>query len=349
MIVNYITGGTLKEIVGLSRYSQEIYENLKDKVEFNFINYKARENLILSIFFRHLYYPILIKRKIKQGITHITSQNQSHVLNWIKPKKTLITVHDLIPYIIKSDHDLLTTSDFRFCLRGIKKADKVIAISEFTKNDLIKHLKIPEDKITVIYQGVNEQYKKLSNFKKPEFFAEKNILFVGSEQKRKNLTTLIKAFYLVKKKISNVRLIKVGKPQHGNRKELINLIKQLNLQNDVIFVGYVKENDLPIYYNAADVFCFPSLYEGFGLPILEAMSCGCPVISSCLTSLPEVVGDAGILIEPTEEKFAEKIEELLENEKLRNELAEKGIKRAKEFSWKKTAEETFKVYEQLSQ
>ncbi|WP_243685214.1 glycosyltransferase family 4 protein [Methanosarcina barkeri] len=144
----------------------------------------------------------------------------------------------------------------------------------------------------------------------------------------------------MKKKLPDIVLLKIGTPQvPGAREKLIELIEMLGIEKEVVFVGYVSENDLTKYYNAADLFVFPSLYEGFGLPPLEAMACGTPVITSNLTSLPEVVGDSAITIDPYDvNAFAEAMYNLLTDEKLREQMINKGLKRAQLFNWEKSAE-----------
>ena len=240
-------------------------------------------------------------------------------------------------------------------MRGLRKADRIITVSEYSKSEIIKHVGYPEDQITVIPNAVDhnnycvrrdrEVIKKLGI---PE--TQKVILYVGSEQPRKNVPFLLKAISELKKKLPDIKLLKIGTPQvPGAREKLIELIETLGIEKEVIFVGSVSENDLPKYYNAADLFVFPSLYEGFGLPPLEAMACGTPVITSNLTSLPEVVGDSAITIDPYDvNAFAEAMYNLLTDEKLREQMINKGLRRAQLFNWEKSAEETLKVYQQLS-
>ena len=233
----------------------------------------------------------------------------------------------------------------------------IITISECTKNELINHLKIDERDIIVIYEAVeHEKYKPMAKdrkiLEKYGFPADKKaILYVGSEESRKNLTILIKAFYKLKKKNKDIRLIKVGNPMwNRGREKLLKLIGELNLQNDIIFTGYVPEGDLPRIYNAADLFVFPSLYEGgFGLPILEAMACGCPVITSNIPQLVETVGsDTGIMIDPYDvDGLARAMYEVLTNDGLREDMIKRGLERAKMFSWEKSARKTLEVYEEV--
>ncbi|MGB9133330.1 MAG: glycosyltransferase family 1 protein, partial [Methanosarcina sp.] len=178
----------------------------------------------------------------------------------------------------------------------------------------------------------------------------KVILYVGSEQPRKNVPFLLEAISQLKKRIPEIKLLKIGNSQvPGAREKLVELIETLGLQEEVIFVGYVSENDITKYYNAADLFVYPSLYEGFGMPPLEAMACGTPVVTSNVTSLPEVVADAAITIDPHEvNAFVEAMYNVLTDEKLRENMIDKGLKRAQLFNWERSAEEMHRVYKQLN-
>ena len=147
----------------------------------------------------------------------------------------------------------------------------------------------------------------------------------------------------------NVKLLKIGDSQsYGAREKNLKLVSDLNLENDVIFSGYVSENDIPKCYNATDLLVYPCSYAGFGLPPLEAMACGTPVLTSDTSSLPEVVGDAGIMIDPHDvDLMADKIYEVLNNDTLKEKLVKKGIERAKLFNWDKSAEETLQIYSDM--
>jgi glycosyltransferase involved in cell wall biosynthesis len=226
-----------------------------------------------------------------------------------------------------------------------------MAISKFTKRELIEKLGHLPEKIDVVYLGVDQsKYRRLRSFKKPSCFGEgKTILYVGTEDFRKNVETLVMAFYKLKKKIPAVKMIKVGRSKsRRGRKKLLNLIDELNLKKDVKFVEYVPERNMPIFYNSADLFVFPSIYEGFGLPPLEAMACGLPVVTSNAASLPEVVGDAGIMRNPRDvDGFANAMYEILTDDGLREELIKKSLRRAKLFTWEKTAAETLRIYKEV--
>jgi len=200
-----------------------------------------------------------------------------------------------------------------------------------------------------LYENADEIRKRIRDRYKIDG-NEKVILYVGAEQPRKNLDTLIKAFYKLKKKMPETRLIKIGPPYwKGARKKLLDLILSLNLQKDVIFINFVPEEDLPIFYNIADLFVLPSYYEGFGQPPLEAMACGCPIITTNKSSIPEVVGDAAIKLDnPFDVKLLSKtMEEVLTNEGLRKDMIKEGLKQAKTFSWEKYADDVYEIYKEV--
>jgi glycosyltransferase involved in cell wall biosynthesis len=172
---------------------------------------------------------------------------------------------------------------------------------------------------------------------------------VGSEQPRQNLPLLIKALAKLKKYLPEVKLLKIGSSQYpGARKKLLKLIKELNLEKNVIFLGPITEEELPLWYNAADLLVYPCLYAGFGLPPLEAMACATPVITANTTSLPEVVGDAGIKLDPHDmDLWAESMYRVLADPGLRDGLIKKGLKQAQIFNWDESARKTRKIYSEL--
>jgi len=227
----------------------------------------------------------------------------------------------------------------------LTKPDYWVAPSRFTAEQFIKLFKISKEKIKIIPEGVDlEKFnrnidasdinEKLGN--------ERKILFVGNLHPNKGVHFLIKSFALVKSKIDDVKLVIVG---DGSLKHyLINLTKRLNIEKDVIFAGFVSDEELPKYYASCDIFASASVLEGFGLIFLEAMALGKPIVAFNLASIPEVVGNAGILIdEINHEKFANAIIELLRNEELYKEKSQIAFNRAKLFSWENIAEQFIKI------
>jgi glycosyltransferase involved in cell wall biosynthesis len=270
------------------------------------------------------------------------------------PKKYILTVHDLSPFIRPDFYPATIRLRARALLkRGIMAAEKIITVSEATKNDIIKLFDIDPKKIAAIYLGIdpsfrpiNEKEKVAAVLKKYDIY-NKYILYVGKIQKRKNVKRLIQAFHILRKKMNvQHKLVLVGK-RMWEYDEAFEEIDRLNIGREIIGLGHIAYSDLPYLYNGADVFVFPSLFEGFGLPPLEAMACGTPVVAANLTSIPEVVGHAAILVDPYDiASIANGIDKVLTNEELRKVLKTRGLERAKQFSWKKTAKKTLSVYKQ---
>jgi glycosyltransferase involved in cell wall biosynthesis len=276
-----------------------------------------------------------------QENVHILSQNLSFLM---AGHKRIITCLDLIPLFMPSS--LLEKCWRTFLYSGIKKADHVIAISQATKNDLIRIYKMDPQKITPVLLGVNPEYKPYAKAASRELLGlpqgEKIILQVGTAAPRKNFITVLRAFSLIARENAGVKLVKVGPAGKGDKEFIV----RKNLSSRIIIRESVTKEHLPHYYAAADAFVLPSLYEGFGLPALEAMACGCPVIASNNSSLPEVVGEAGILIDPRSETlWQETILSVLSAPGLSQRMTDKGLNQAKLFTWQKAAEETLKVYQ----
>jgi glycosyltransferase involved in cell wall biosynthesis len=303
--------------------------------------------------------PIGLSKAIKKAeidVFHLPSHWPTQISPFFLNKnvKKVLTIHDIIPILLHNN----LPSVYKLWKPTLKliqnKTDCIITDSENTKLDCINYLKIPKEKIKVIYLAANENFKVLGNknviqtdLKFKYNIDAPFILYVGTLESRKNISLLIKSFYKLKKRGVNHKLVLIGARQFGFKK-IIELVREFRLLDEVLFAGYVPDEDLVKFYNVADLFVYPSLYEGFGLPPLEAMACGCPVISSNLSSLPEVVGDAGILVDPYNvDVFTDKMYGVLTNGILREELRKKSLKRAKMFSWDRTAVETWKVYEEV--
>ncbi len=241
---------------------------------------------------------------------------------------------------------------------SIRRASKIITISKSTKSDIIKAYSIDTSKVEVIYPGIKSEFQnskseinlkfKMQNSKsfKEKFGIEgEYILFVGTLQPRKNIANLIEAFSIIENK--NIKLVIVGK-RGWMYEDILNSPKKYEISDRVKFLNDVTDEDLPNFYKNAICFILPSLYEGFGLPVLEAMKYGCPVLTSNISSLPEVGGDAALYFDPqSTQDIAEKIDKVVSDEKLRSEMIKKGYEQVKKFSWEKTAKETLKILEGL--
>jgi glycosyltransferase involved in cell wall biosynthesis len=276
-----------------------------------------------------------------------------HLLPYFRRIKSVFTLHDLIFLFHPETHKPLNRWFLTLMMpRFLRAADAVIAVSECTKRDAVRFYGIPEEKITVIYEGVNPRFRLASpeaiaavraRYGLPEHF----ILYVGTIEPRKNLTALLEAFHHLLA-THDLRLVFVGK-KGWLYEGFFRRLRELGLEDRVIFTGYVPDEDLPAIYSAADLFVFPSLYEGFGLPVLEAMACGTPVVCSNTSSLPEVAGDAALLVDPADVRaLAGAMERVLTDETLRADLQARGLEQARRFSWARAAQETMQVYENVA-
>lgn len=290
-------------------------------------------------------YTQLKLRKNNLDLDIIHSPENASLFVKLQNQKKVVTVHDIIAYIYAE----FGFTSFRYKLtlkRTLRTADKIITDSYNTKKDLINYFDIPEQKINVIYLAADEKFKPLDSQKVSPILKKYGIffpyiLYVGGFMKHKNVPILLKAFCKLKKEGINHKLVFTG----NSNKVINNIIQKLGLQKYVMFIGYVEGEDLPALYNGADLFVYPSLYEGFGLPPLEAMACGCPVITSNTSSLPEVVGDAGIMFDPYDvDELSNVMLKVLSDNILRKDLIIKGLNRSKMFSWEKCAKDTVNVY-----
>ncbi len=284
----------------------------------------------------------------KTDVLHAT-----YVLPPVAPCPMVVTVHDLsfIPY------PKALSFRARLVLRtlvpvSVRVAARVIAISEFTKRDLIKAYRIAPEKIRVTHLAPAASFRPLEengDARLPGGITEPFILAVGNLEPRKNLGRLIDAFgSMVRDRNFSGNMVLAGKLSRAAR-EVSRLLRQLGLEKRVVLAGYVSEAELRILYARAAVFVYPSLYEGFGLPPLEAMACSCPVVASNAAALPEILGDAAILVDPlSANDLTEAIHSVVTRPELARELRAKGLVHAGSFSWRKTAAQTRAVYEELA-
>ena len=283
-------------------------------------------------------------------------------LNLIHSPDFIPPLHNKIPSVI-TIHDLafllsptfVTADSARYygqVEEAVKHARRIIAVSHSTKNDIINLLGTPKEKIDVIHEAADPMFRPISDKEALSLLADSGIntpkqfiLVVGTIEPRKNLTTLIRAYHILRTHYNHtLPLLLAGAPGWLSE-EVHQLVSHLGLNDNVRFLGRTDNNHLLALYNLATVLAHPAHYEGFGLPPLEAMACGTPVVCSDAGSLPEVVGDAALLTPPEEvDAWAASLHHILEDEGLRKELGEKGKRRASQFSWKKAAKETLTTY-----
>lgn len=280
----------------------------------------------------------------------------AYVCPLIKTCPTVVTIHDMA-YLLYPEKFV---SAYRGYLKFwvplcISSADKIITDSLCSKKDIVRLLRVPEDKIEVVYLGKSDKFQPIADSSKIASLKERYglkkdfVLYVGTIEPRKNILGLVKAYRRLKEIHADFDYsLVIGGEKGWKYSDVFDFVKDNSLMNDVIFLGHISEEDLPVLYNSAKVFIYPSLYEGFGLPVLEAMACGVPVITSNTSSLPEIVGDAGIMVDPLDiEALSSAISRVLGDAALRNRMIKSGIKRAAEFSWEKTAQKNMQIYQDL--
>jgi glycosyltransferase involved in cell wall biosynthesis len=266
---------------------------------------------------------------------------------------TVLSVPDLSVTLFPETHpsERVRLMETRFYPR-LHRVNHFLTISHAVKKEMIEHLRLPEEKITVTHLGVDARFAPMTEGERDTILARYGlkgtayILSVGTLEPRKNLVTLLGAYAAISPKTQERHPLVLAGGQGWLMDDLDQRVQSLGLSATVRRIGYVPDADLPALYGGAVVFVYPSLYEGFGLPPLEAMACGTPVIVSNVSSLPEVVGDAGIQVEPKNVAgWTGAMRNVLEDDTLRTTLRNRGLEQAKQFSWEKCARETHKVYE----
>lgn len=291
--------------------------------------------------------------KQKCDLVHFTHFN----VPLLYPKKFVVTIHDLTPsfYQGKKRVSFIERMGYKIVMQNaVKRSQHIIAVSNNTSSDIQKLFHTPKEKITTVYEGVAQEFHKiedqvaLQSTKEKFHLTKPFLLYTGVWRDHKNLVNLIRAFALLKNQGLDINLVITGKddPYYPEVKELP---KELNIQESIIFTGFVSEQEIVHLYNLASVFVFPSFYEGFGLPLLESMACGTPVAASNRSSIPEICGPSACkLFDPeSPENMAQIIRGTLTNEEWRKDLIQSGIERIQDFSWKKMAQEILKVYENV--
>ena len=337
---------------GEGRYSDYLIDGIKKKgIEINVLNNHFLHRPNIRIFLG----SFLIK-KILNNENYILHNldNLGPFLLRQNNTKNILTIHDISPVLFPKIHNSIIKFNFKRILPLlIKNTDLIIADSYSTKKDLEHYFKVNKEKINVIHLGVDSSFfyprAHLKKFLNKYDLKNPYLLYLGDDNPRKNLKNLILAYNNIYKEISQ-DLVLAGPINQDKLKAFIKKIdKENKLSKRIITLGYVDYEDLPVLYSAASAFIFPSLYEGFGLPPLEAMACGTPVIVSKNSSIPEVVGDAGLYINNplNPEEISKIISILLDDDKLQKIMKNKGLKRAKNFSWENTINKTLKVYEEV--
>ncbi|TVY09790.1 glycosyltransferase family 4 protein [Paenibacillus cremeus] len=313
----------------------------------NVYPYKVLRRLFKPNLLYHVPYDLFSK---KADIFHGTN----FVYTPVVKGKTIITIHDLAYMRFpETTSQRIYSHHSKWVPYSARQCDHIIADSLQTKQDIIELLKIEESKIDVIPLAADNRFKVIDDFN-VKLILEKYdlpkdyILFVGTLEPRKNLTGLLQAYSALRRNsVVDTKLVIVG-TKGWKFSPIFQLIQDLALQEDVIFTGFIADEDLPAIYNGARIFTMPSIYEGFGLPILEAMQCGIPVLGSNVSSLPEIIGDNGLLLQPNDTKaWAEAMYRLLTDHETHATFSNLSIQRAENFTWEKTALETMNIYQKV--
>lgn len=240
--------------------------------------------------------------------------------------------------------------------KSIKRADRIITISEFSKSRIIKHYGVNEDSITVIpcaadrekFFPMRDRRELIEKVKEKYKIEDKYFLYIGTLEPRKNILRLLEAYFMASNQVPDLPRLVLGGGKGWMYKDIFDKTEELGLKDKVVFTGYVDEKDVPVLMNGAQAFCFPSLYEGFGMPPLEAMSCGTPVIVSDCTSLPEVVGECGIKVDPYSVNDISKALITMCNDDFVQKQRKMCLRQAEHFSWQDSAAKLEKVFKELS-
>lgn len=323
----------------------------------NYESYKKDNSKIIftskkhGTFYENYYYPNYIEEN-NIDMHHIPQNGIG--LNELYTSSVVVTIHDLIPYILPETVGRGYLQRFLRDMPLIVSNSKIIlTVSEYSKRDIMKFFPfVNEEKIFVTPLAANKSYKPLNKSNCVEYIKNKYsisspfLLYIGGFSTRKNVKELIIAFSKIHKSLKkDYKLVLCGSIKDEGVK-LQDLCKELLIDDKIIFTGFIPDDELPLFYNAAELFVYPSLYEGFGLPPLEAMSCATPVITSNSTSISEVTKDCAILIDPfNKDELASSILNLLNSESLLQEYSQKGYKNSLNFTWKNTAIATLKAYE----
>ena len=363
---------------GIGWYTYNIINNLnQDDIEvmgmcFDFLGKNHVAEKLSDIKPDNLYINKFIPSKVYRLLTGLLPINYDwffpkgdiyHYFNFTAPsisrkKKVIITIHDMVYKIMPETVSYKTLYILnREMERSVRRADAIITVSENSKLDLLKFHDIDQSKISIVNPGIDyEFFKKAQNINDDTLtglrmkynLPEKFILYLGTIEPRKNIISIVDAYNLQRDEIKRDYKLVIAGGIGWKAEETLNKIKTSPSSKNIIRLGYVDEEDKNLIYGAADVFVFPSLYEGFGIPVIESMASGTPVVTADNSSLKEAGGDAALYSNATDIKgIADNIARVLDDDELRNAMIEKGIKHALTFSWKKSAEKTLEVYERL--
>jgi glycosyltransferase involved in cell wall biosynthesis len=278
-----------------------------------------------------------------------------NVLPLITPCPAALTIHDLT-FLTYPDRFKQERRTYLWALTRLsaRKASRIMTDSANTRQDVTRLLDVSADKIEVVYPGVDPAFhprpaEEIRAFRQSKGLPEQFILYVGTLEPRKNVDTLIRAYALLTERMPRVCPLVIAGARGWMVERIFAEVERAALGDRIRFPGYVEAAELPLWYGAASLFVYPSLYEGFGLPVLEAMACGTPVVVSDVSSLPEVVGDAGVRVDPrSSDQLADSLAEILQSSAKREQMAAAGLTRAASFTWERAADQAARIYRQAA-
>lgn len=348
---------------GIGRYTEKLFSYLKELPEIDSIERLGKLKLrsIPSGFLRRIVYILWLNipfqfylRRNRIDLVHFT--NFLIPLLRLSRAKYVVTIHDLTAWRFPETLPRVYLYYLKWVISySVNKADLILTITNSVKEEIIERFKVSEQKVKTLYVGIDEEFYRLTRETLSNRFAQLQkkfsiksdfLLFVGTIGKRKNVLTLIKALSILKE-VEDLQLVLVGSPGNGYG-EIYAYLERNNLKDRVIFTGYVSNDELITLYNSARIFVFPSLYEGFGMPLLEAMACGVPIVASKIPSTEEIAKDIVVYYSPPQDEkaLAQAILQLLRDKNRQRVLVAKGLEYVKEFAWRRIAESYLKVYKE---
>jgi glycosyltransferase involved in cell wall biosynthesis len=374
MRIGYLTYGLDRDPTGIGRYAVALLEalaELPDAPQIVLLTTERDDTRGLWRQFEHHalpgcgYLPALMT--VGQGALSLAAGRLRldlvHDPNGIAPffgprrgARRVVTLHDAFTYVQPQAQNWLDNWRYRWQLpRALRRADAVITVSACSRRDIAAHLGLAAERIAVIPEGVEAHFRPVPDCPARRAtlarygIAPPYLLYLGGINARKNVARLLEAYARLRERRPGIALVIAGKRQWLTG-EIDATFERLALGDAVRFTGYVEDADLPALYSAAEAFVFPSLYEGFGLPPLEAMACGTPVVTSRVSALPELVGDAAVMIDPYDVPgLAAAIERVLTDDALRTDLRRRGLARSCQFTWRRAAGETLAIYNSIVQ
>lgn len=335
-----------------------VFTNSQNQNKFT-INQKNFRIIVCPIYngrLRRILYEQIVLPKLLKNYRIDIFHNPNNILPLRLPCKSVVTIQYMFSFLMPQDYSPFYRRGYFNTLMkfSARKANKVISVSNDNKHQIVNHLGIPAHKVTTIYHGLDLSFTRVESLDHIELCKAKYrinreyILCVANNVLNKNLEGLIEAFNYIKKKYNIPHKLVIAGNTGFSRQRQFWLREIKDKYPDIVHTGYIDHKELPNLYSGADIFVLPSYCESFGFPLLEAMACGVPVITSNIYAMPEVVGDAGLLVNPYDTvEIGEAIYSLLANETLKKELIKKGLKRVRLFTWEKAAKDTLKIFEEV--